>query len=138
MCCRKGKDGCSGRRGRVPGRLSVLQDAHFGPLSSYSRTKASVFCFGINWTGCAKIGGRLPQLRGSTLFIGRSTVVTELSLPNLLFLLHNSISFPWSLPYSIPQLSLEGLLCGRTHRWGSVLLLPGWLWRNSLVLQMRK
>lgn len=93
-----------------------------------------MFCFGINWACHRKTGNRLPKLRGPALFTGQCTVVTELCLP------HNSISLPWSLPNTIPQLSLEGDLMA--HTWVVSHAFQAGLWRKALVgspeLQMRK
>lgn len=98
MCCRWGKGGCPGRRGSMPGHLSALQDTHFGPLPS-SREQTSVFCFGINWAGCGKIGGRLPKLSGACSFhrLGRRGCRAPTS-PCCCPSPTAPISFPWSLP----------------------------------------
>lgn len=97
------------------------------PLSSRSREQESVFCFGINWAGCGKVGSRLPQLSGSASFLGWSTVVTELPLPH------------FAVPP--PQLHLPPLVLALPHplaqpgeslpwkdsQMGSILLFPGWV-----------
>lgn len=142
MCCRQVKAGCPGSRVRMPGHLPALQDTHFGLLPS-SREQASVFCFGINWAGCGKIGSRLPKLRGPAPFTGQRTVVTEQpppqpAVPPL------QLHLPPLVPASPPSLSSawRGLSVEGAHNWVVSHAFQAGLWTNSLmeapVLQTRK
>ena len=52
-----GKGGCPGSTGRMPGCLPVSRTlilASHPPAGS--REQESLFCLGINWAGCGKIG----------------------------------------------------------------------------------
>lgn len=64
----------------MPGHLPALRTlilAHCPPTAG----SRQVFCFGINWAGCGKIGSRLPKLSVPASFTGLSTMVTELPPP---------------------------------------------------------
>lgn len=139
-----GKGGCPGRTGRMPGCLPASGTPILAPCPpAGSREQESLFCLGINWTGCGKIGrqaGRLPKLKRAC-FLHRAAHEVD-----------NAATFPPYCPYpTVPsfsfgpdltllfQLSLRGSLSMEGPYTGSTLCFPGWaLEKLSGTLVLRK